>query len=69
MPRVWEKIEEKMKQIASSNGFMKRSIAGWAKGMGKQGTFAETHKQSPPFCFGLAKKLVFDNVKKALGLD
>lgn len=43
VPRVWEKIEEKMKAIASSNGFMKKSIANWAKGMGKQGTFAETH--------------------------
>jgi long-chain-fatty-acid--CoA ligase ACSBG len=69
VPRVWEKIDEKMKQIATSNGFVKKSIANWAKGMGREGTFAETHKLQPPFCFGLAKKLVYNNVKKALGLD
>lgn len=43
VPRVWEKIEEKMKQIAASNGFLKKAIADWAKGLGKVGTFAETH--------------------------
>jgi long-chain-fatty-acid--CoA ligase ACSBG len=35
VPRVWEKIDEKMKAIALSNGFLARSIGSWAKGMGK----------------------------------
>jgi long-chain-fatty-acid--CoA ligase ACSBG len=35
VPRVWEKIEEKMKLTASSNGFLKKAIANWAKGLGK----------------------------------
>lgn len=32
VPRVWEKIYEKMSQVAAQNGFVKRSIAAWAKG-------------------------------------
>ena len=55
--------------MAAQNGFLKKSIADWAKGLGRQGTFAESHNQSPPFGFSLAKRLVFNNVKKALGLD
>lgn len=69
VPRVWEKIEEKMKSVAANNGFLKTAIANWAKGMGIEGTFAETRDQNPPFGFGIAKKLVYNNVKKALGLD
>ncbi|EAR97244.2 acyl-CoA synthetase (AMP-forming)/AMP-acid ligase II (macronuclear) [Tetrahymena thermophila SB210] len=69
VPRVWEKIEEKMKALAASNGWLKTKIATWAKGMGVEGTFAEVHNKKLPFGFGLAKKVVYNNVKKALGLD
>jgi long-chain-fatty-acid--CoA ligase ACSBG len=38
VPRVWEKIEEKMKQVASQNGKIKTKIATWAKNIGPEGT-------------------------------
>lgn len=41
VPRVWEKMEEKMKQTAAQKGTMAKSIGTWAKGMGSKGTFAE----------------------------
>ncbi|CAD8089571.1 unnamed protein product [Paramecium sonneborni] len=69
VPRVWEKIYDQMQQIAKSNGAIKTKIANWAKSIGKEGTFAQTHGLKPPLCFGLADKLVYQNVKKALGLD
>lgn len=69
VPRVWEKIYDKMQEIARQNGAVKSKIATWAKGIGKEGTFAQTHNKSPPLCFGLAEKVVYHNVKKALGLD
>lgn len=69
VPRVWEKLEEKMRVTAQSYGYVKRSIANWAKGLGREGTFAELHNQRTPVCFGLAKSLVFRKVKVALGLD
>lgn len=31
VPRVYEKIYEKMQQIAAQNGYLKKTIAGWAK--------------------------------------
>ncbi|KAK9304861.1 hypothetical protein QLX08_003926 [Tetragonisca angustula] len=34
VPRVWEKIYDKMKEIASNNGFIKTWIASWAKSHG-----------------------------------
>jgi long-chain-fatty-acid--CoA ligase ACSBG len=34
VPRVWEKMEEKLKDIAASKGSVLQSISGWAKGLG-----------------------------------
>lgn len=36
VPRVWEKIYEKMKDVANQNGFIKQFIASWAKSQGLQ---------------------------------
>ncbi|CAD8094982.1 unnamed protein product [Paramecium sonneborni] len=69
VPRVWEKIYEEMQKVGKSNGFIKNLIAKWAKQLGKDGTFAQTHNQQPPTCFGLAESIVYKQVKKALGLD
>jgi len=43
--------------------------ATWAKGIGKEGTIAEEKGEPVPSGFNLAKKVVFHNVKKALGLE
>lgn len=34
VPRVWEKIYDKMMEIAKSNGWLKTQIATWAKNLG-----------------------------------
>ena len=34
VPRVWEKIEEKMKNMAAQNSGLKTKIANWAKSLG-----------------------------------
>jgi long-subunit acyl-CoA synthetase (AMP-forming) len=34
VPRVWEKLEEKMKQIAEQNSSVKKAIGNWAKSIG-----------------------------------
>jgi long-subunit acyl-CoA synthetase (AMP-forming) len=31
VPRVWEKIYEKMMEVKKSNGFLKEKIGSWAK--------------------------------------
>lgn len=35
VPRVWEKMQEKMKTIAARKGTVVKWISSWAKGMGK----------------------------------
>jgi len=69
VPRIWEKIEEQLKIVGAQNGFVKKSIGDWAKSIGKEGTLAEHCGREPPFGFGLAKALVYNNIKKALGLE
>lgn len=69
VPRVWEKIYDKMQEIANGNGVVKTALANWAKGLGMEGTVKEYLRQDTGLCYKLAKALVFDNVKKALGLD
>jgi long-chain-fatty-acid--CoA ligase ACSBG len=34
VPRVWEKFEEKLKEIGASKSSLLQSISGWAKGHG-----------------------------------
>lgn len=40
VPRVWEKIQEKMQSISKTQTFFKRRVAKWAKGIGFQGNMA-----------------------------
>lgn len=58
-----------MRQLERSNGFVKNSISNWAKGIGKSGTYAEANNQATPFCFGVAKSLVYSELRKKVGLD
>jgi len=69
VPRLWEKIEETLKNMSKSNGYIKKNLADWAKSMGVEGTFAEMEDKATPFGWGAAKSIVFNNVKKALGID
>ncbi|XP_011347791.1 long-chain-fatty-acid--CoA ligase ACSBG2 [Ooceraea biroi] len=70
VPRVWEKIYEKMQEKARSNGVIKTWIANWAKA---QGLYYYTNKINgvdyKHWGYTLAKWLVFDKVKAALGLS
>mmetsp|Transcript_17801 Transcript_17801/g.43577 ORF Transcript_17801/g.43577 Transcript_17801/m.43577 type:complete len:1129 (-) Transcript_17801:373-3759(-) len=71
VPRVWEKIAEKMQARAKSISGTKKSLATWAKKKGL--LFAEAcnlgGKGSAPFMYSLANTLVLKRVKLALGLE
>jgi len=71
VPRVWEKIAEKMKAIGAKTTGLKKSIATWAKEKGLQharncqiGGTGEV-----PTGYGTASSLVLNKVKVALGLE
>jgi long-chain-fatty-acid--CoA ligase ACSBG len=63
VPRVWEKMEEKITTIAAETTGLKKKIATWAKEKGAQGTYAEIVGGPYPSWWGLAKKLVFNKIK------
>mmetsp|Transcript_1620 Transcript_1620/g.3762 ORF Transcript_1620/g.3762 Transcript_1620/m.3762 type:complete len:754 (-) Transcript_1620:101-2362(-) len=70
VPRVYEKIAEKLKSVGAQSGGMKKAISGWAK---SHGSFAQENlmlggsgKQG--MLFPVANKIL-TKVKEALGLD
>lgn len=69
VPRVWEKIEEKMKSVGAQTTGLKKKIGTWAKRKGLSGSYRIQRGQSTPAGWGVANKLVFGKVRKALGLD
>ncbi|KAM4807909.1 long-chain-fatty-acid--CoA ligase ACSBG2 [Rhinophrynus dorsalis] len=70
VPRVWEKMQEKMKAVGAKSSTIKRKMASWAKGVGLETNLKRMNGATPhPMKYHVAKKLVFKKVRKALGLD
>ncbi|XP_032887355.1 long-chain-fatty-acid--CoA ligase ACSBG2-like [Amblyraja radiata] len=70
VPRVWEKIEETLKQMAANSSPLKRKLAAWAKVKGLRASYNIMNGiDSTPWGYALANKLVFRKVRNALGLD
>ncbi|XP_062452372.1 long-chain-fatty-acid--CoA ligase ACSBG2 [Rhea pennata] len=70
VPRVWEKMEEKMKCVGAKSSALKRKVASWAKEVGLQTNLKQMNGNTEvPVNFRLAKHLVYKKVRKALGLD
>ncbi|XP_032429055.1 long-chain-fatty-acid--CoA ligase ACSBG2 isoform X1 [Xiphophorus hellerii] len=73
VPRVWEKMQEKMKSVGAKSSTVQRKVAAWAKDVGLQTNLTKMNQNvaaaRTPFSYQVAKKLVFKKVRKALGLD
>ncbi|KAM9384981.1 long-chain-fatty-acid--CoA ligase ACSBG2 [Pholidichthys leucotaenia] len=73
VPRVWEKMQEKMKSVGAKSSTVRRKVAAWAKDVGLQTNLTKMNPNADagrtPFSYHIAKKLVFKKVRKALGLD
>ncbi|XP_011500028.1 PREDICTED: very long-chain-fatty-acid--CoA ligase bubblegum-like isoform X2 [Ceratosolen solmsi marchali] len=70
VPRVWEKIYEKMQAVARNNGFIKTWIANWAKAQGLKYNLNRMNGiEYKSWSYLLAKWFIFRKVKAALGLD
>jgi long-chain-fatty-acid--CoA ligase ACSBG len=71
VPRVWEKIQEKMVGVGRSGGAAKKAIGGWAKAIGTEHSKSCQYggNEKTPCCYSCADMLVFKNVKEALGLS
>ncbi|XP_033974393.1 long-chain-fatty-acid--CoA ligase ACSBG2-like [Trematomus bernacchii] len=70
VPRVWEKMQEKMKAAGAKASPMRSAVAGWAKSIGLQYNYSVMNGENQvPLGFMLANNLVFKRVREALGLD
>ncbi|XP_060894441.1 long-chain-fatty-acid--CoA ligase ACSBG2-like [Labrus mixtus] len=70
VPRVWEKMQEKMKAVGAKASPMRRNVASWAKSIGLQYNYSIMNGENlVPWGFTLANALVFKKVRAALGLD
>ena len=67
--RIWEKIYEKMQEVAKTRGGFAAKVSAWAKSVGYDGTFHEARGEPTGWQFKLAKMLVYQKVKQALGLE
>ena len=69
VPRVWEKIMEKLQEAGRSTTGMKKRISTWAKGVGLRGNMNIEKGRSLPYGWTIANALVFKKVRAVLGLD
>lgn len=70
VPRVYEKIQEKMMQVGSQSGALKRAIASWAKTATlKHHMERMAGRPSASLQYKLANKIVMSKVKQALGFN
>ncbi|XP_061385887.1 long-chain-fatty-acid--CoA ligase ACSBG2 isoform X2 [Danaus plexippus] len=70
VPRVWEKMHEKIMAVGAANSSFKKSIAMWAKEKGTKHHLARINGQTGTTCgYKLAKSLIFSKVRDSLGLD
>ena len=71
VPRVWEKIQEKMVQIGRETTGIKKMISTWAKGCGAAKTQLNQFGNAGgvPFGYGCANSIVLSKIKEALGLQ
>uniref|UniRef100_UPI0037E9998B long-chain-fatty-acid--CoA ligase ACSBG2-like isoform X1 n=1 Tax=Semicossyphus pulcher TaxID=241346 RepID=UPI0037E9998B len=70
VPRVWEKMQEKLKAVGAKASPLRRSVASWAKSIGLQYNYSVMNGENlVPWGYMLANNIVFKKVRAALGLD
>ncbi|XP_065884225.1 long-chain-fatty-acid--CoA ligase ACSBG2-like [Dysidea avara] len=68
VPRVWEKMKEKMEEIGRTITGFKAKISAWGRGVGLRGNQNIQKGQSVPWGWTFANMLVFKKVREGLGL-
>jgi long-subunit acyl-CoA synthetase (AMP-forming) len=69
VPRVWEKIQERIMAAGAQNPPLKKKIAAWARRQGLAGGYADQQHVAKSPLYQVANALVFKKVRKQLGLD
>ncbi|MDE3127509.1 MAG: AMP-binding protein [Gemmatimonadota bacterium] len=69
VPRVWEKMQERMQAAGAQNPALRKRLIAWARGVGMRGGYADQQGKRRPLLYPLANALVFRKVRQRLGLD
>ncbi|KAF6716147.1 Long-chain-fatty-acid--CoA ligase ACSBG2 [Oryzias melastigma] len=70
VPRVWEKMQERMRDVGAKASPLRKRVADWAKSIGLQYNYSAMEGENwVPWGFMLANNLVFKKVRGVLGLD
>ncbi|XP_072458082.1 long-chain-fatty-acid--CoA ligase ACSBG2-like isoform X2 [Notamacropus eugenii] len=69
IPEVWEEIQQKLKLDQMSATSFKKNMIVWAKKVGLKTNLNREHDAHSPFNFRVAKKLIYERVRRNLGLD
>ena len=69
VPRVWEKMEEKLKELGAQSPGLLQRLSTWAKSKGTLHSDTRMHGAPKPFGYSIANFLILGRIKKALGLD
>ncbi|GBP49328.1 Long-chain-fatty-acid--CoA ligase ACSBG2 [Eumeta japonica] len=70
VPRVWEKMYEKIMAVGAASGGLKRSLASWAKGKALEFHLGRINGYDGMTCgYKMARSIVFNKIRDSLGLD
>lgn len=69
MPRVYEKIEIRIKEILAQSDDMMKSVFDWAQKQGMAKVEAMQTGKKPGLGFEMARSLVMQKVRELVGLD
>ncbi|XP_020640503.3 long-chain-fatty-acid--CoA ligase ACSBG1 isoform X1 [Pogona vitticeps] len=69
VPRVWEKIMEKIKEVSTQSGFVKKKMLSWAMSVSLERNLSCSNSDLKPFRMRLADALVLAKIRQALGFS
>ncbi|KAB0400783.1 hypothetical protein E2I00_004806 [Balaenoptera physalus] len=70
VPRIWEKMHEKIKETVGKSSSLRRKVFSWARNTGfKVNSKRMRGGHDTPMSYRMAKALVFTKIKNSLGLD
>ncbi|XP_032089213.1 long-chain-fatty-acid--CoA ligase ACSBG1-like [Thamnophis elegans] len=69
VPRVWEKMMEKIKEVSSQTSLLKRKMLSWAMSATLEQNLSCSNRDSKPFWMGLVDSLILAKIRWALGLS
>uniref|UniRef100_A0ABM5EXM3 Long-chain-fatty-acid--CoA ligase ACSBG1 n=1 Tax=Pogona vitticeps TaxID=103695 RepID=A0ABM5EXM3_9SAUR len=69
VPRVWEKIMEKIKEVCAQSGFVKKKMLSWAMSVSLERNLSCSNSDLKPFRMRLADALVLAKIRQALGFS